>query len=50
MIVVKVGGAVVGDELGELEDAVVVHGGGKQITAAMAAAGIEVQFVGGRLA
>jgi len=33
VIVVKVGGAVVGDELGALEDAVVVHGGGKQITA-----------------
>jgi acetylglutamate kinase len=48
VIVVKVGGAVVGSELGELEDAVVVHGGGQQITAAMAAAGLEVSFVGGR--
>ena len=46
MIVVKVGGAVVGAELGELDDAVVVHGGGKQITAAMAQAGLEVSFVG----
>jgi acetylglutamate kinase len=48
MIVVKVGGAVLGSELGALEDAVVVHGGGKQITAALAAAGIESEFVGGR--
>ena len=48
MIVVKVGGAVVGAELGELEDAVVVHGGGQQISAAMARAGLEVTFVGGR--
>lgn len=46
--VVKVGGAVVGSELGELEDAVVVHGGGPQISAAMADAGLEVVFVGGR--
>ncbi|HZO62799.1 MAG TPA: acetylglutamate kinase [Gaiellaceae bacterium] len=46
--VVKVGGAVVGDELGALRDAVVVHGGGPQISAAMAAAGLEVTFVHGR--
>jgi acetylglutamate kinase len=46
--VLKVGGAVVGGELGELEDAVVVHGGGQQITEAMAAAGLEVAWVGGR--
>ena len=39
IIVVKVGGAVVGAELGELEGAVVVHGGGKPITAAMARPG-----------
>jgi acetylglutamate kinase len=50
VIVVKVGGAVVGAELGELEDAVVVHGGGKQITHAMAEAGLEVSWVGGRRA
>jgi acetylglutamate kinase len=48
IIVVKVGGAVVGGELGELEDAVVVHGGGQQITEAMASAGLEVVWVGGR--
>jgi acetylglutamate kinase len=48
IIVVKVGGAVVGSELGELESAVVVHGGGKQITAALAAAGVDTAFVGGR--
>ena len=48
MIVVKVGGAMVGAELGELEDVVVVHGGGKQITQAMAAIGLEVSWVGGR--
>ncbi|MGE5275340.1 MAG: acetylglutamate kinase [Verrucomicrobiota bacterium] len=48
MIVVKVGGAVVGTELGELENAVVVHGGGKQITEAMAAAGLGVSWIGGR--
>jgi len=47
-MVVKVGGAVVGAELGLLEEAVVVHGGGKQITEAMAAAGLEVSWVGGR--
>ena len=46
--VVKIGGAVVGDELGDLDDAVVVHGGGKQITDALAAAGVETTFVGGR--
>jgi acetylglutamate kinase len=44
----KVGGAMVGAELGELEDVVVVHGGGKQITEAMAEAGLEVSWVGGR--
>jgi acetylglutamate kinase len=48
IIVLKVGGAVVGHELGKLEDTVVVHGGGHQISAAMAAAGLEVSFVGGR--
>jgi acetylglutamate kinase len=46
--VLKVGGAMVGAELGELEDVVVVHGGGKQITEAMAEAGLEVSWVGGR--
>ncbi len=44
----KVGGAMVGAELGELEDVVVVHGGGKQITQAMAEASLEVSWVGGR--
>jgi acetylglutamate kinase len=48
ILVVKVGGAVVGSELGELRNAVVVHGGGPQISAAMAAAGLEVGFVRGR--
>ena len=48
MIVLKVGGAIVGDKLGELEDVVVVHGGGKQITEAMAMAGLQVSWVGGR--
>jgi acetylglutamate kinase len=48
MMVVKVGGAVVGSELDGLEDAVVVHGGGRQITAALADAGVESTFVGGR--
>jgi acetylglutamate kinase len=47
-MVVKVGGAVVGSELGAFEDAVVVHGGGRQITAALADAGVESTFVGGR--
>jgi acetylglutamate kinase len=46
--VVKVGGAVVGSELGSLEGAVVVHGGGAQITAALAQAGVESTFVDGR--
>jgi acetylglutamate kinase len=46
--VVKVGGAVVADGLGELRNAVVVHGGGPQISAAMAVAGLEVAFVRGR--
>ena len=41
MIVLKVGGSVVSvAELGELDDAVVVHGAGPQITAAMAGAGL----------
>jgi acetylglutamate kinase len=48
VIVLKVGGAIVGDELGELEDVVVVHGGGKQISEAMAEAGLEVSWAGGR--
>jgi acetylglutamate kinase len=48
IIVVKVGGAVIGSELGTLENAVVVHGGGKQITEAMAAADLDVLWVGGR--
>jgi acetylglutamate kinase len=48
MMVVKVGGAVVGSELGALEDVVVVHGGGAQISAAMERAGLKVTFVGGR--
>jgi acetylglutamate kinase len=48
IVVVKVGGAVVGSELGALDGAVVVHGGGKQVSAAMASAGLEVTFVGGR--
>ena len=48
MIVVKVGGTVVGSDLGELRNAVVVHGGGPQISAAMEAAGLEVTFVHGR--
>jgi acetylglutamate kinase len=48
VIVVKVGGAVVGSDLGELRNAVVVHGGGPQISAAMEAAGLEVEFVRGR--
>jgi acetylglutamate kinase len=47
-MVVKVGGAVVGSELGAFEDALVVHGGGGQITAALADAGVESTFVGGR--
>jgi acetylglutamate kinase len=48
MIVVKVGGAVVDGDLGELADAVVVHGGGARISAAMERAGLTVRFVGGR--
>jgi acetylglutamate kinase len=49
VIVVKVGGAVAsGAELGELVDAVVVHGGGPQITAAMTRAGLTPRFVRGR--
>jgi acetylglutamate kinase len=48
LIVVKVGGTVVGSDLGELRHAVVVHGGGPQISAAMEAAGLEVTFVRGR--
>ena len=48
IVVVKVGGAVVDTDLGSLENAVVVHGGGAQISKAMADAGLEVSFVGGR--
>jgi acetylglutamate kinase len=48
MIVVKVGGATVGADLGDLRHAVVVHGGGPQISEAMEAAGLEVTFVRGR--
>ena len=49
MIVVKVGGAVTTSaELGELDDAVVVHGGGPQITTAMEQAGLTATFVRGR--
>ena len=48
MIVVKVGGAVVDGDLGELADAVVVHGGGARISAAMERAGLTVSFVDGR--
>jgi acetylglutamate kinase len=49
VIVVKVGGAVAGlAELGELDDAVVVHGAGPQITAAMEEAGLTPIFVRGR--
>jgi acetylglutamate kinase len=47
-LVVKVGGAVVGSDLGELRNAVVVHGGGPQISAAMERAGLPVTFVDGR--
>jgi acetylglutamate kinase len=49
IIVVKVGGAVArAAEIGELDDAVVVHGGGPQISAAMERAGLTVSFVRGR--
>jgi acetylglutamate kinase len=49
LIVLKVGGAVAAvAELGELDDAVVVHGAGPQITAAMAEAGLAATFVRGR--
>ena len=49
MIVVKVGGAVTAvAELGNLDDAVVVHGAGPQITEAMAAAGLNATFMRGR--
>jgi acetylglutamate kinase len=48
IIVLKVGGASIDTELGDLEDTVVVHGAGPQITAALAQAGIESYFVGGR--
>jgi acetylglutamate kinase len=48
LIVVKVGGAVVEAGLGELRNAVVVHGAGPQISAAMVKAGLEVSFVRGR--
>ena len=51
MIVVKVGGAVgrrAQCSRSRLEDAVVVHGGGPQISRRWPAAGLEVAFVGGR--
>ena len=49
MIVVKVGGSVAGVvELGDVNGAVVVHGGGPQISAAMARAGLTASFVRGR--
>jgi acetylglutamate kinase len=55
VVVVKCGGARVRDAaetirdlLGPGERAVVVHGAGKQITAAMASRGLEVRFAGGR--
>jgi acetylglutamate kinase len=48
ILVVKVGGALVEAGLGDLRNAVVVHGGGPQISAAMANAGLEVSFVDGR--
>jgi len=49
VIVLKVGGAVTGvTELSELDDTVVVHGAGPQITAAMAEAGLTATFVRGR--
>jgi acetylglutamate kinase len=48
MIVLKVGGAVVDAELGDLEDTVVVHGAGPQITTAMEQAGLTATFVRGR--
>src|SRR4029077_4967633 len=49
MIVLKVGGSVVSiAELGELDDAVVVHGGGPQITSAMAPPGLTATFLRGR--
>jgi acetylglutamate kinase len=54
MIVLKVGGAVTGTAVAEIEalaalgPVVVVHGGGPQISAAMARAGLQVTFVGGR--
>jgi acetylglutamate kinase len=48
LIIVKVGGASINAELGDLEDTVVVHGAGPQITAALKQAGIESSFVGGR--
>jgi acetylglutamate kinase len=49
VIVVKVGGAVVGDALPALDDElVVVHGAGPQITAEMKRQGLPVEFSGGR--
>jgi acetylglutamate kinase len=49
VIVLKVGGAVTASaELGVLDDAVIVHGGGPQITAAMEQAGLTAKFVRGR--
>jgi acetylglutamate kinase len=53
-IVVKCGGAVAESsadlilELAELEQVVVVHGAGPQISAEMERRGLEVQFLGGR--
>jgi acetylglutamate kinase len=48
VIVLKVGGASIDAELGALDDTVLVHGAGPQITAALAQAGIESAFVDGR--
>jgi acetylglutamate kinase len=49
VIVLKVGGSVAGVvELRGLDDTVVVHGGGPQISAAMARAGLTASFVRGR--
>jgi acetylglutamate kinase len=49
IIVLKVGGSVAGVvELRGLDDTVVVHGGGPQISAAMASAGLTASFVRGR--
>jgi acetylglutamate kinase len=54
VIVLKVGGAVAAGAVAEIEalsalgQVVLVHGGGPQISAAMARAGLEPVFVGGR--